>query len=143
MSFPSKYTALGLVLIAVVFLLVNAGFTSVLHSCLMVDKACCEAMLTGGAMTPDAAIPPSLPAFNHTGSACCENAIMGGLWGISALSESKGNNQVQKSTPLHDVTGPYSPILRPTAPSSHYFITQHPASPPSREIFILTSALLI
>ena len=76
-------------------------------------------------------------------SSCCVNAIVGGLSGISALSESKGKTETQKSTMLHLVAGPFTPILKPAIPSSYYFTARYPSSPPSREIYILTSALLI
>lgn len=143
MSFPSKYKTLGQGLIAVAFLLVNAGFTSVLHSCLMDDKICCEAMIAGESNGSDHALPPTSAAFNLTGTTCCANAIVGGLSGISALSESNGKTEAQKSTLLQVVAGPFTPTLQPAVPSASYFNIQYPSSPPSREIYILTSALLI
>lgn len=139
----NKYLGLGQFSIAVLFLLVNAGFTSVLHSCLMDDKLCCEAIMAGEPMGGDYAIPPTSAAFDQAGTSCCADAIVGGLSGIFALSESKGKTETQQSTILHLVAGPFSPILRPAIPSSYYFTAQYPSSPPSREIYILTSALLI
>ena len=143
MSLHSKYTSRGQVLIAAVFLLVNAGFTSVLHSCLMDDKVCCEAIMAGEPMGGNYAIPSTSAAFDLTLTSCCADAIVGGLSGISALSESKGKTETQQSTILHLVAGPFTPILRPAISSSYYFTAQYPSSPPSREIYILTSALLI
>ncbi len=143
MVFHPKYSGLGQVLIAAVFLLVNAGFTSVLHSCLMDDKVCCAAITAGDAPGGDHSTPPVSTAFKLARSTCCENAIVGGLSGISALSESKGKTETQKSTMLHLVAGPFTPILKPAIPSSYYFTARYPSSPPSREIYVLTSALLI
>lgn len=143
MSIPSKYNALGPVLIAVVFFLVNAGFTSVLHSCLMEDRSCCESMIDGGSNGPDQPLPPTSASFNPIGTTCCANAIVGGLSGIFALSESKGKTETQKSPMPHLVAGPFTPILKPVVPSSYHFTARSSSSPPSREIYILTSALLI
>jgi len=143
MSFPAKSKALSQALIAVVFLFVNAGFTSVLHSCLTEDKKCCEMIMADGATEAENAIPSPSPAFNNFGSSCCENTIVGGLSGISALTESKGITETRISTSLHVVAAPFSPIIRPAVLSPLYFITRYPASPPTSEIYIFTSALLI
>ncbi len=137
------YRNLGVITTAAIFLLVNAGFTSVLHSCLMENKACCVAMSIGGMIDGDKAAPSGSTSFSRHGSTCCENAIVGGLTGISALSQSQDRTEAQKSILLHLITGVLSPVIPPVVPTPHDITRQYSASPPSRAIYILTSVLLI
>lgn len=142
MSFRARYIRPTQVFVAVVFLLVNAGFTAVIHSCMMDDRMCCEMSADAlpsresGPSSPDASILSAAPG-------CCDNSLVGGSTGISAVPESKDRTEQQKTKApklvSDDPISSRSSLVAARGPHTH----PDGNTSPRRALYLLSSALLI
>ena len=129
------YAFVGRLALAVVLFVASSGFTVVLHSCLMENRACCEGMPSGGTMLPGS------ERVSRAASACCENTIVGGL--------NRSTATIEQQAPLHLKTIATAQAVEPVAgqsadePRFIFFSRSRPPDPPPFGLYISNLSLLI
>jgi hypothetical protein len=136
------YLPIGRLALAIVLFVASSGFTMVIHSCLMVERACCDSMMAGGAMQHSAGSPAADARLAKPPSSCCENTVVGGLSRTTATLETQAASHHHKM--VLAVAGTDLGDGQPQACSS-FIAHRHfrPPDPPPTGLYISNSALLI
>jgi len=126
--------------VAVLLALSSSGFTTVLHSCLMAERSCCDASMMAN-MSGDEQTILGKPVLRNDMS-CCAITVAGGL----NTNPIVAGNQQPPQQHLDLIA-----LLPPSAVSGEQHVPTHPTffssstapSPPSVEKYLLNSSFLI
>lgn len=127
-------------IVAFLMVLSSSGFTVVLHSCLMAERSCCSASMTGHMAGDEGAIPGKPELKNDM--SCCSTTVAGGVNSNPIVT-----GTLQPALAHLDLVALLPPMVSSggqcIASHSTFFLSSTAASPPSVEKYVLNSSFLI
>lgn len=127
-------------IIAILFLLGNSGFVGLVHSCAMAGT-CCNSMAPAHHQTPGN--HESGQTVNISRTSCCNEFLVGGLNGASAIIEQGTAQHIYLQIGLHTNCATINCTLQTPGLSSTLSHFSFDSPPRWVEKYVLNTALLI
>jgi hypothetical protein len=125
---------------AFLLILSSSGFTTVLHSCLMAERSCCNASMMAH-MNGDEGAVPGKPVLKNNMS-CCAVTVAGGL-NTNPIVTHDQHHGVQHLDLIVLLSPRTSSDEQQVLTHSTFFSSSTATSPPSVEKYVLNATFLI
>jgi hypothetical protein len=130
-------------IVAFIFFLGNAGFTTVIDSCIMQTCPCIQCASERGERICNPSDTPSQGVVLKDGQTCHVELVAGGLLALQALHEKDHGDRPSKVVFASFQGTISSPAGPPFSGKPHYKTFFHDATPLSGEKYVLYSTFLI